>query len=167
MENRVIGKIVNTFGLKGELKVLAENKQYQNFNNLKEFFIQGFDEKFLVEKIVVKKDQFAKIKIKNYDDINLVEKFKNHNIFVMETPKQNLQEGEFLVEDLIGCRLYKSKDCIGTLIDVENFGATDIFVLDIDGKEARIPFVSDFIKNIDIKHKKIEITEHFYEGLVE
>ena len=166
MENHFIGKIVNTFGLKGELKVLAEDRQYQNFDNLKEFFIDGFDEKFSVEKIVVKKDQFVRIKINGYDDINQVEKFKNHKIFIAEEQKQDLEYGEFLVEDLIGCKLYNNKDCIGTLVDVENFGATDIFVLDIDSKEARIPFVSDFIKNIDIKNKKIEITEHFFEGLV-
>ncbi len=167
MENQVIGKIVNTFGLRGELKVLAENKEYQKFENLKEFFIDGFDEKFLVEKIVIKKDQFIKLKIKGYDDINQVTKFKNKKIYITDTPKHDLEEGEFLVEDLIGCKLYSKDDYIATLVDVENFGATDIFVLDVNAKEARIPFVSDFIKNIDIKNKKIEITEHFYEGLVE
>ena len=167
MENRIIGKIVNTFGLRGELKVLAENKQYGQFYNLKEFFIDGFDERFLVEKIVIKKDQFAKLKIRGYDDINQVEKFKNHTVFVKETQNKDLKEGEYLVEDLIDCKLYNNEECIATLVDVENFGATDIFVLDVAGREARVPFVSDFIKNIDIKNKKIEITEHFYEGLVE
>ncbi len=167
MENQVIGKIVNTFGLRGELKVLAENREYQKFDNLKEFFIDDFEEKFVVEKITIKKDQFIKLKIKGYDDINQVTKFKNRNIVVKETPKKDLEEGEYLVEDLIGCKLYNKDDCIATLVDVENFGATDIFVLDIDGKEARIPFVGDYIKNIDIENKRIDITEHFYEGLVD
>ena len=167
MENQVIGKIVNTFGLRGELKVLTENREYQKFDNLKEFFIDGFEEKFVVEKIIVKKDQFIKLKIKGYDDINQVTKFKNRNIFVKETQKKDLEEGEYLVEDLIGCQLFNGKDFLATLVDVENFGATDIFVLNINGKEARIPFVSDYIKNIDIENKRIDITEHFYEGLVE
>ena len=49
---------------------------------------------------------------------------------------------------------------------MENFGATDILVLEFDGKEARVPFVHDFFEDIDVKNKKIIISNRFFEGFV-
>ena len=166
MEKIEIGTIVNTFGLKGELKVLPKTNCEQYFKNLKTFEISKNSDIFECEKISAKQDKFLRLKIKGFDDINQVEKFKNKSILVETNQKPELAENEYLVEDLIGCELYQNSTFVAKLVDVENFGATDIFVLEYDGKEARVPYVSDYIENIDIKSKKIQVTEHFFEGLV-
>lgn len=166
MEKHVIGKIVNTFGLKGELKVLAEKNLEVNFKNLDIFMIKGFDEEFIAEKISIKPNQFIKLKIKGYDDINDVLKFKNKDILIGNFKNVELENGEYLTEDLIGSKIYHNKDVIAEITEVENFGATDILVLNMSGKEARVPFVSTFFEIIDPKNKKLSITDHFFEGLV-
>ena len=82
MSKICIGKIVNTFGLKGELKVLPNDMCEVYFKELKKFYISSFNDEFECENISIKKGQFVKLKIKNYDDINKVLAFKNKDIFV-------------------------------------------------------------------------------------
>lgn len=166
MEEIVIGKIVNTFGLKGELKVLPKEMCEAYYKNLKYFNISKFDEEFECENISIKKGQFVKLKIKNYDNINKVLCFKNHDIIVKKEIKTELEEDEYLTVDLINCKILRDETLVGKVLDVENFGATDILVLDVDGKEARVPFVHEFFENIDVKNKRILITDKFFEGLV-
>ena len=166
MEKFKIGKIVNTFGLKGELKVLAENGFENSFKNLNKFWIKSFDNEFVCENVSIKKGQFVKLKIKGFDDINNVLVFKNKDIYIEEFLEQKLEEGEYLTEDLIGSKLFEGDNEIATIVEVENFGATDILVLEMQGKEARVPFVSNFFEKIDPKNKKLVITKSFYEGLV-
>lgn len=166
MEKIKIGKIVNTFGLKGELKVLPEQNFDREFKNLDKFWINGCDDCFVCEKISIKNGQFVKIKIQGYDDINQVLKFKNKDILVNGFKAKELEEGEYLTEDLIGSKLYHNNKEIAVILNVENFGASDILVLNMDKKEARVPFLSRFFEKIDPKNKILVITEQFFEGLV-
>ena len=167
MEKYKIGRIVNTFGLKGELKVLPEKGLENDFKKLDKFWVKGFDEDFVCEKVVIKPNQFIKLKIKGYDDINLVLKFRNKDVLVEGFGKIELEDGEYLTEDLIGSKIYQNGKEIATIIEVENFGATDILVLSMQDKEARVPFVSNFFELIDPKNKRLDITECFFEGLVD
>ena len=166
MEKIKIGKIVNTFGLKGELKVLADKGFENHFESLNKFWLNGFDDTFICEKINIKKGQFIKLKIKGYDDINNVLSFKNKDIFVEDFLPKQLENGEYLTEDLIGSKLYENGVEIASIVEVENFGATDILVLKMQKKEARVPFLSKFFTKIEPKNKILEITQEFYEGLV-
>jgi 16S rRNA processing protein RimM len=166
MEKFKIGKIVNTFGLKGELKVLPEQNFENNFKNINKFWIKGYDNTFICEKISIKNGQFIKLKIKGYDDINEVLQFKNKDIYIDSFKEVELEDGEYLTEDLIGSKIYQKGEEIAIITEVENFGATDILVLDMAGKEARVPFVSEFFSKIEPKQKTLAITERFFEGLV-
>ena len=130
MEKMVVGKIVNTFGLRGELKVLMPN-----YVKLDEFFIDGYENTFKCEKQVDKKG-YVKIKMYAYDDINLVMQFVGRNILANSFVQEELEEDEYLVADLIGSKLFDGQTEIGTITGVENFGSTDIFVYENNGEEA-------------------------------
>ena len=161
MEKYKVGKIVNTFGLKGELKVL-----FDEYVKLNEFFIGGVETKFKCEKQIDSK-KFTKVKMQGFDDINQVTQFIGRDIFIeSEAESEILDEDEYYVDDLIGSNLFDGEKFLGTIIDVENYGASDIFVFESDGKEMRVPFVLDYFENIDIKNKTIKITKKFYEGAV-
>ena len=161
MEKFCVGKIVNTFGLKGELKVL-----FKNYVKLKKLTMSGIDRVFECEKQIDSK-KFVKIKLKGYDDINDVTNFIGRDIYVeSEQDDEVLGQDEYYVEDLIGSKIFDGEKLIGIITDVENFGATDIFVFENDNKEMRVPFVLDFFESIDTKNKAIKVTKKFYEGAV-
>ena len=159
-----IAKIVNTHGLKGQLKLLPVIDNNKIFHDLKTFEISGYFDKFECEKIT-KKDNMYLLKILGYDDINQVEKFKGKDLFV-EQVEIKLEEGQYLVEDLIGSKLLFEDKQIGIIKNVVNYGASDIFVFEDGKKEMSVPFVDEFFDEIDVKNKTIVVNKHFFEGVV-
>ena len=163
-KDKIVGKIVNSFGLKGELKVLPNVAS--DFETLDKFYISGFEDEFKAEKVTIKDNRFVKLKIFGYDDINDIEKFKGRDIIVASKKERLLETDEYLTADLIGCNLIFKNKIFGTITEVENYGASDIFVFIENNQEKRVPFVEDYIGKIDIKNKKIFVTENFYDGVI-
>ena len=78
-------------------------------------------------------------------------------------------EGEYYISDLIGLRVTDEEENeIGTLKDVMQTGANDVYVVDgnesYDNKEILIPCIKECIKNVDLENKTI--TVHLLKGLV-
>ena len=164
-QNHILGKIVNTFGLKGELKILPENQN--EFKGISSFFIAGFDSEFVAEKCTIKDNKFVKLKLKGYDDINQVLKFLNKNIFVKESIDRQLDDDEYLTKDLIGCNLVYKNQVIGVITDVENYGASDIFVFETPQKEEKqIAFADEYFDKVDIQNKTVFLTDKYNNGVV-
>ena len=160
MEKIYVGQIVNTFGLDGQLKVLMDD-----YVKLDEFYIDGFDTVFKCQKQVDNK-KFVKIKMYGYDDINNVLLFVGRKIYLKEKAVETLGENEYLKTDLIGSKIVLDGKVLGEVIDVENFGASDILVFDDNGKECRVPFVFEFFNEIKINEKILVASEKFFEGAV-
>lgn len=165
MEKVKVGKIVNTIGLKGQLKFLLSCPNAGIIKPKTKIFVGQFEDEFECEKFVKKADNIYNLKLAGLDDINLVEKFKNCDVFV-EHSKQNLNADEFFVDDLVGCQIIFDGKPFGVVTDVENFGASDIIVFESDGIEHRVPFVSTYIGNVDTEKKQIFATQNFLEGVV-
>ena len=164
MEKIEFGTIVNTFGLNGELKILKSNNICE-IKPLQDFFIDGYDCAFKCQKIV-KTPKFLRLKIFGYDDINMVVQFVGCKIFVENNLVESMYDGVYLIKDLIGSKIFDKSAEIATIVDVENFGAGDILVLDMNGAECRVPFVQGFFSKIEPKNKLLVATEQFFEGLV-
>ena len=161
---KVIAKIVNTHGLKGQLKILPTIDDKVIFDGLKMFEISGIFEQFECEKIV-KSGNVYLLKIVGLDDINLVEKYKGHNV-VIEQAEVKLSNNEFFVSDLVGCEIVFDEKKLGIVKAVENYGAGDILVF-ADGKnEMSVPFVDYFFDKIDIENKSLLANKKIFEGIV-
>ena len=166
MEYVTIGKILNTFGIKGELKVDI----YTDF--VKDRFKKGstvyVGEKYLpftVEGYRIHKG-FLLVKFKDHEDINLVEKYKNMFIYKAKDDIKPLKEGEYYFSDLKDLDVYVEDKKVGTVISVETGSRNNnLRVLkDEDNKEYLIPFIPVFIKNVDLKKRRIDI--NWIEGLL-
>ena len=155
MENVYVGKITTTHGIKGELKVRSDFK-YKD-----EIFVPNM--KIIVNgeelKIISSRNQmeYKLIILDGYNNIDNVIKFKNSDIYV----SRNLINSNYILnEDIIGFEVYVGKKKIGLLDSIIKSQAHDILVVN----KIMIPYVSAFVKNIDIKNKKIYINE--VEGLL-
>lgn len=160
----VIGKIINTRGIKGELKVLPLTSKNSRFESLKNVYI---GEDLILQK--VKKTQLTKefiyITFEGLENINLVEKFKSSYLYVSDEDRVELEEGEYFISDIIGCEVFNVNDeFIGEVVNLIENPANDVYVVR-GKKDYLIPQVSEFVKSIDIKSKKIIIDP--IEGMID
>lgn len=160
-----IGMIVNTQGLKGELRVKLISGYKENFERFEFFYIEG--QKYAIEKYRFKKNLLI-IKFESIDDIDTAEQFINSSIY-LNKEEVPLLDNEFLIEDLVGSDVYVyRRGLIGQLVKIDNeISSTGIFVIENpeNNQEYMIPIISQFIKKIDFKNKKILLEN--VEGLVE
>lgn len=156
----VVGKIVNTHALKGELKVKSNTQNREDFEEFKYLIIEGEgDKKFEVSSIRYVKDMVL-VKFKGLDNINDVEKYKTKDVYYLREDYNDLDDGEYYIVDLVGSELIDEKlGTVGTLLEVINNSAHDIYVFNrADGQgKAMIPAVDEYIINVDIDEKKIYV----------
>ena len=168
MENyTIVGKITNTHGIKGELKVFPLTDDIERFDYLKRAFIGEEKIKVNLEKARYHKN-LAIIKFKEYNDINEVMKFKDDYIYVDDEEKVVLPKGHFFIYDLIGSQVFDmSSNLIGNLINVLKGPSNDIYVVKDKekDKEYLIPAVKEFVIEVNIQDKKIKINP--IEGMIE
>ena len=159
MENKVkVGKIVNTFGIKGELKVKAMTDfPDERFAKGAHVFLQYHGEtlSFEIDSHRVHKG-FDMISFVDMRDINLVEKYKGLMLYANKEDI-TLEDDEVWASDLIDCEVYDKGVLIGTVSDFYNQGVQDLLVINHNGKDIMIPYVDAFIKNKDVENKRIDV----------
>ena len=143
------GKIVNTHGLKGEVKVYSYTDNEANILRLKKVYINGI--KYDIQSIKPFKNMFI-MKLKGIEVIEdtkpLIDKMCFREIVKGES---NDDEGYF-VKDLVGLQVVdENNNVIGTLKEVFNTGANDVYeVVTEDGKSVYLPAIKQVVKKIDI-----------------
>lgn len=153
MKQIKIGKVVNTFGILGELKVLSDS------DFLEERFAVG--NKIFLEAQEVTISSFrihndvVLIRINDLNDINHVEKYKNKDIFFDVENIKPLEKGYYLfqLEDL---DVYQDGELIGKLIQVTKPAQT-LLKIKLADREILLPYVDAFVKEVDLENNKIHI----------
>ncbi len=165
MEYILIGKVVNTFGIKGELKVYP----YTDF----------IEERFKKGSKVYLGEEYLPFVVKSYrehkgmllvlfeanEDINLVEKYKDYEIYKAKEDIEALEDGYYF-RDLKDLDVYVENDNIGKVLQVEEgITANHLRILkNSDQKEYLVPFLPVFVENVDLDQKRIDIVK--MEGLL-
>lgn len=167
MDYTIIGQIINTHGIKGEVKVYPLTNDINRFDILDNAYIG--DEKIQVQVEGVKYHKnLVILKFKEYDDINEILYLKDKFIYVDEVGIIDLPEDHFFIHDIINSEVFDlDTNLIGILIDIIQGSGNDVYVIkDKDnGKEYLIPAVKQFVKTVDIKEKKIYLDP--IEGMLE
>ena len=161
-----MGKIVNTHGVKGEVKIYPYSDDLDKFDDFEYFYIEGEGKvKFKIESTRVHKNMVL-LKFVGYDDINKVLGFMNKNVYIERKDVEDDGDGHYIV-DLIGCEIFDDEgEFVGHLMDVLQNSAQDLYEIRraSDGKVFYLPVVDAFIKHIDINAKKIIV--HLIDGII-
>lgn len=152
-----IGKIINFHGILGEAKVGYSDPK--RIENAKKVIVKNIP--LNIEKIRFHKN-FAIVKFKEISDINKLLNFKGENIYLAkEEVKNQLEEEEYLIDDLVGLKVFDNKDdFIGIVDSIAKSTGNDILsVKPEDEKYGNIlvPFVKELVPIVDVKAKKIVI----------
>ena len=163
-----IGQIVNTFGIKGEVKVKPFTDDIKRFDKLKKINIEQKNSKKEneIENIKYHKDMVI-LKLKGIDQIEQAELLRNSYLKIDRNEEEPLEENTYYIVDLLGLSVYTEEDVLlGILDDIYNTGSNDIYVVkDSLGKQTLLPAIQDVIKEIDIENQKIIV--HVMKGLLD
>lgn len=167
MQYLEIGQIVNTFGIKGQVKVVPFTDDITQFDTLKQIYIEKRKnlELFEIEKSNYHKNMII-LKLKGIDTPEQAESLRNCYIKINRKDARKLPEGTYFIVDLIGLDVYTDEEkLLGTLEDIYNAGSSDIYVVRTsEGKQILLPAIKDVIKKVDIENKKVIV--HIIEGLI-
>ena len=158
-----VGKIVNTHGIKGEVRVISRTdfpeERYKLGNTLFLFMPGSKDPVELVVKTHRTHKNFNLLTFEGYDNVNQVEKMRDGILKVPASERGKLEEGEFYFQDIIGCLMFTTKgEEIGKVVEILTPGANDVWVVkDAKGKEILIPYIDDIVKKVDVAEKVILI----------
>ncbi len=162
-----IGQIVNTNGLKGNLKVKPLTDDITRFELLKNVYIQVGKKliEFKIQDVKYIKNMVL-LKLEGINDINEAEKYKNFYIKIKREDAVELEKDSYFIVDIIGSEVYtEENELLGKVTDVFSTGSNDVYtVKNSVGKEILLPAIQDVIKNVDTKNKKIVV--HLMEGLI-
>ena len=168
MENNLleVGKIVNTHGLRGDVKVVPWMDYPEEFEELSTVWLKTRRElkKLTLSSVKYQKNNLI-VKFKEISDINEAEQYKNCVLLADREELGELPEGVHYIVDLIGLTVVDESGAeIGKIADVFNTGANDIYDVKREGKKnLLLPVIDDVVKNIDIEGGKV--TVHIMEGV--
>ena len=162
-----IGQIVNTFGIKGFVKVNPFTDDMERFAELKSVLVVKNKEliELQIEEIKYQKNVVL-IKFKGIEDINMAEKYKGCYIKIKRENARKLPKDTYFIADLIGMQVYDEQgNLLGKVNDIYNNKVHDIYVIKDDlGKQILLPSTKEVIKQIDMDNDRIVV--HLIEGLV-
>lgn len=155
-----IGQIVNTYGIKGFLKVVPFTDDITRFDNLNSIYIVKKDEKIemTIEQVKYHKN-LVLLKLKGIDDINQAEVYKGCFLKIKRKDAVKLPKDSYFIVDLIGLEVYTLENrLLGKVDDIFKTGSNDVYVVkDSLGKQILLPAIKEVIKTIDIENKKIVV----------
>lgn len=154
-----IGKIINTHGIKGDVKIIPLTDDPSRFNKLKWVYI-GDDNS--IDKYDIRHVKFLDntiiIRFKNIDDINQAGLLKGLYLKVDRSQAIKLPEDSYFICDLIGCSVFEESinKVLGIIKDIIQTGSNDVYVVRSEqGKEILIPALKTVVKKVSIEDKKI------------
>lgn len=152
-----IGKVVNTHGIKGEIRIISEFK-YKDLVFQKGNHLYIADDDLVISSYRVHKN-YDMVTFEGINDIDEVLKYKGKNVYI---DRNDYIFPDLLNEDLIGLEVYGDGKLVGVLSEIIKNVNQELLVVQNGEKEYLIPYVPAFIK--DISKEKIEI--NVIEGLL-
>ena len=161
-----VGVITATHGLKGEVKVFSTTESPRRFSELDEVLLDTGKELLPVHIISARftKDRVI-LAFREFSDINEIEPYKKCALYVTRENAIPLMEDEYYIADMIGLSVFlEDESAFGTLKDVLQTGANDVYVIDHEGNEVLVPAIKDCVKEISMEESRMVI--HLLPGLL-
>lgn len=167
-----IARIVNTFGIKGQVKVIADTDfPQERFKVGNKLWIMQQDTPVL--QVTVKNAQLHKgtylLSFDEFHSINDVEKFKSYWLAIDEDQQHDLEEDAYYHHQIIGLKIVTTQGItLGKVKEILSLGSNDVWVVQrsqAGKKDVLIPFINDVVKSVNLQDSYAEI--ELMEGLID
>ena len=160
-----VGKIVNTHGVKGYIKCIPLTDDLERFEELEYVYTEKDNIKRTIDDVWYQKGLVC-LKLKDIDDMDKAESFKDTYISIVEDQLRVLPANSYYLFDLEGMDVYSNNgDYIGKISEVYQTGANDVYEVKNNINSYLIPAIKDVVKSVNVQDKKMII--NVIEGLLE
>ena len=160
-----VGQIVNTFGIKGEVKVTPFTDDINRFDSLEKVYVKTKKEEKLynIENVRYHKNMVL-LKLENVNTMEDAEMLRNAFLEIDREEAIPLEKGTYFIADLIGLDVYTDEqEFLGKVEDIYNTGSNDIYVVKNElGKQKLLPGIEEVIKEVKLDDR---IIVHLIPGL--
>lgn len=151
-----VGQIVNTHGLRGEVKVNPRTDAPEVFEIFETLYTE--DGKAYEVKGVRYQKSCVLLKLQGVDDMTAAERMKNKVLYAERELFEDLPEDTYLVADIVGLEVKDENTVYGKVEDVITTGSNDVYAVKPPvGRSIYIPAIKDVVKEINVKEGYILI----------
>ena len=152
-----IGKIVNTHGIRGELKVVPTTDFIENRFCVGHQVLIKYGKEWL--NFEIDSVRFHKgcilITFQGFHNINDVEKYKGLDLFI---EVEGSEDDDYYYYELVDCEVYYQDKLVGVVSEILETEAHEILRIQREGlKDVLIPYVDRFILDVDVDKKRIDV----------
>lgn len=152
----VIGQIIKAQGLKGEIKIKPLTDDIKRFKKLKVVYI----DKYPYNIVGLRQDNhFVYLQLSGIDSREKCMLLMQKYICIDRINAVELEEDEYFICDIIGCRLISEGEDLGIITSIDNYGSADVITVKGKKNEIRFPFLKKIVINIDIEQKVFEVDQ--------
>ena len=152
MDRYTVGIIARPHGVRGAVKVNPLTDDVSRFKDLKKVFIDN--KEFTITNTQVSKTEVY-LTFENISDRDKAEALKNKEIQVNKEDAVKLPEDSYFIVDIVGCEVFVDNNSIGSVVDVLQYGAADVYVIEKKNKQIMVPAIKALLENVDTENKKI------------
>jgi 16S rRNA processing protein RimM len=153
MELIYVGKIVNTFGIKGELKIVSHFEMAKRvFVKKNHLIINKTD--YEITNVRFHKNNYL-VELNNIKDINKIEYLINEEVYFAKE-NLNLTTSEYLIEELLNYKIVFNNEVVGVVTSYDDNKINPLIKVN---DRFYIPIKGEFILNVDKTNKVITVSD--------
>lgn len=155
-----IGKIVNTHGVRGEVRLIPLTDDPHRFDELEWVFVEKGSTmtKYSIMEVKYTKGSVI-LKLSGIDTMEAAESLRDFFVLVDRSNAVKLPKDSFFICDILGSNVVDEKDVVlGQLVDVLQTGSNDVYVIKNEsGKELLLPALKSVVRAISTEQKRIDV----------
>lgn len=148
----IVGKVINFFGIKGELKIKSYFDKRDRVFKVGNYILIN-NEELKITSVRYHKNNIL-IRVNDINDINEVTKYIGYNVY-FKKEDLNLESDEYILEDLLGAIVKDKNIILGEVIDVYTTNNTNYIKVKNKDKTFLIPLIDNYIDHFDKEAKII------------
>lgn len=166
MDMIAIGKIRTSHGVRGFVKIVTFSGETEHVFKLKKVMLKsdGLEQEYLVEEVQPLGDSVI-LKFATVDSPENAKALAGMDIMVPRDKAAPLKKGEYYHADLYGCELTFDGEKLGRVNSIVEGGGGELFEVVLNsGETVLVPFRDEFIGDISVEKKLIELRNRWILG---
>lgn len=158
MNEVLVGEVVKPHGVQGELKIYPITDNPQRFKKLKEVILvqDQVSRRYNVVRAKVQPDGVY-LMLEGITNRDEAEKLRGWAVKIDRAEVPPLKEGWYYFE-LEGMQVYEGETLLGTLTQVLQTGANDVYLVKGPKGEICVPALKTVVKNVDVAARRMDVT---------